>query len=248
MAQQRGSFLPFGFREMRDTFTAVAFPIALTVMVFFRRRVGLEKLSLGVIIAMTFLLYLFNTLRGVSLLGGVQWGSGLGPLGYYALAFLLVALFQRRQRWAELRRGDWWHTLSHGISYFEFLPIRQDRIYRNIDPGIAFMCGLALKNLGFIGLGLWVMFASLCWRIAEEHIYQLGLKQFFAEGNGLLEGKVRAQIMRRMNEDGQGQSLSMRETGGVPTGIDSELAEVIAARRKEAREEGYAPEKQGVYQ
>ncbi len=246
-SQSRGGFMPFGFREMRDTVTAVAFPIALTVMIFFRRKVGLEKLAIGPVVVMAFVLYLLDSMSNthISLLGGVH-SSGTGLLTYYALAFLGLALWQRHLRWGELRRGEWWHTLSHGISYFEFLPVRQDRLYRNIDPGIAFMCGLALKNLGYVGLGLWVMFASLCWRIAEEHVYQMGLKQFFAEGNGLLEGRVRAQMMKRGNAEGP--PMSMREGGGIPTGVDNTLAAVIAQRRKEAMESGDTPGKDGIYQ
>src|SRR5581483_7738839 len=104
-------------------------------------------------------------------------------------------------------------------SYLEFLPLRRDWIYRNMDPAIAFLAGLWLRNLGFALLGIVVMTSAVCFRIVEEQVHQRQLEEDLDACDGIIEANTRAQMMQRA--DAQPASPhSMRETGGISTGAD----------------------------
>jgi hypothetical protein len=111
---------------------------------------------------------------------------------------------------------------------------------------LGLIAGLCLRNLGMGGLGVLIMFSSVCWRIFEEETYQRQLEDDLNACDSLLEAKLRAQLVEGL-ERGAKEAPSMRSTGGISTGADEGLAEQIARRRKESAEQ----DKQmnlGVYQ
>jgi hypothetical protein len=236
MTQQRRYPGISSFQGWQNLLTVISIYISLTVMVFFRRKLGYRRLSVGALLGMSFVLYLIDSFSRVhvSLIGGMQ-TSGPGLLTWYAFTFLCWGFWQRHLQWKALRSGEYWHTYSGGISYFEFLPLRLDRIYRNVDPALCAIAGLCLRNLGFASLGSWVLLAAFAWRIVEEQAYQASLQRDLDAGDALLEAHMQAQYIEQL--DAPQQPRSLRETGGIPTGADETLAEVLARRRKEAQAE-----------
>ena len=218
---QRG--MVASYQQWRDAITALATLPALTVMVFMRQKVGWDKLTYGSMYGMAFVLYVLNTIshEGRSLM-------------YFGQAFLVAGLWQRRERWKDLVHGEPWHTFSHGVSWFEFLPIRQDLVYRVVDPALAFLAGLVLRKLGFSSLGLWVMFSALCFQLVEQRVYEMRLRRELDAHNDLIESRVQAESVAQWDGQGDAKAPSLRATCGIATGVDASLQAQIARRKKQA--------------
>jgi hypothetical protein len=232
---------PFtNLRQWRDAIIGLATFPALTLMVFMRQRVGFEKLSTGSLFGMAFMLYVLNAIGNfhisIPVAGTIGAQRETVSLAVFAGAFLIAGLWQRHLRWKDLLRGELWHTFTNGISYFEFLPIRLDLVYRVADPLIGLLAGLVMRHLGFGGLGLWVMWSALCLRLVEERLYEMRLREELDRHNGIVEARVQADSMTHWEGHGKEppRARSLRETGGIPTGTDASLEAQIAKRKREA--------------
>ena len=104
--------------QWRDRATGIAMLLALSDMVFMRRKVGLRKLAKGALFAMTFCMLGMSWVGNLhfSLLGGISSGDD-ESLAYFAIAFLCKGLWERRKRKQEIRRGEPEHTFSHGVTW-----------------------------------------------------------------------------------------------------------------------------------
>jgi hypothetical protein len=215
-----------------------SFP-ALTLMVFMRRKVGYRQLTLGALFGMALLLYVLNAIGnfhiGLPMVGNIGASSQSESLKYFALVFLLVGLWKRRLRWRGLLSGERWHTFSRGISYFEFLGIRLDKVYRFVDPGVGFLSGLVLQKLGITGLGLWVSFAAVCWVAVEGYSHERQLDNELTLMDTWLESEMHGHTVEHFEgqAEGQGSSRSLADTGGISTGADAALSAEIFRRRKQ---------------
>jgi hypothetical protein len=231
---------PLGFRQWRDTFTGLAFFPALTLLPFVRSKVGFNLFQLGGVFTMTVLLLIFNSIGNfhvaLPLVGGFGAREQSDALKYFAFVFLGVSLWERHKRWKGLLRGDRWHNYSHGVSWLEFLPLRQDLIYRIADPAAAWLCGACLRKLGINGLGLWIEFAAGCLYLVENYAHEKALERDLSMLDSLLESDITSATVSHFEGQGEGQAKarSLRETGGIATGADAGLEAQIAKRRKEA--------------
>ena len=222
--------------QLRDRATGFAMLLALSVMVFMRRKVGLRKLGKGVLVAMTALMLIvswFNNLH-FSLLGGFSSGDD-ESLAYFAIAALCVGLWQRRKRKQEIKCGEAEHTFSHGDTWFNFLPIREDFILRFVDPAVTFIVGGLLHyRLGLGVLGLWVMAAAVAFAIVEQAVHSKREDQFLNDLDTHYEAKMRARVMTHLIGRDEMPMRNADETGAsISTGADAQLAAQIAKRRQE---------------
>jgi hypothetical protein len=179
--QSDSDVFPGGFRQWREFLTALARFPALTLIVFMRMRCGFRLLSYASLFGTAFFLFLLNGIGNlhvaIPLAGRFGATHSTESLRNFALLFLVVGLWQRHLRWRDLLRGELWHTRSRRVSYFEFLPLRLDWIYRFVDPILACLGGMCICRLGFNGLGLWVMFSALCLRIVEDYAHERSLER-----------------------------------------------------------------------
>jgi hypothetical protein len=228
------------YRQWRDGITGLATLPARTVMLPLRKEMGYRQLTLGALVGTTCVLCGLNAIGNwhvsVPLLGNIGAAHQSESLRNYGLAFLGYGLWQRHRRWRDLLAGKLWHTRSRGVSYFEFLPIRQDLIYRNIDPAVSFLAGCVLRKVGFSRLGLWVIFSSVCWRLVEERVHEISLDRDLDVVDSLAESKVQAEAVAHFEGQGEVKARSLADTGGIPTGADAGLEAQIAKRRREAAE------------
>jgi hypothetical protein len=217
---------------------------ALTVMVFLRRKVGFRQLKPARLVGMAALLMIFAYFSGnaPTLPFGMEQpapsptSSGIG-LTIYAIAMLAWGLFQRRQRWIDLKKGVRWHSWTTGFSWFEFLPLDSYIIHRYIDPLVCIIIG-ALVSIVSHPLGLWLMFSGAGLGIYEQAVYEKALERDIDMHDGIVETEVQAQVAEHFRKGAAGQvsvkPLSIEETGGIPTGIAPDIKKQIASRQKRA--------------
>jgi hypothetical protein len=117
------------------------------------------------------------------------------------------------------------------------LPLRLDFVYRKIDPLIAFLAGLALRNLGFGALGLCLMISAIALFIVEEHSFQRQMERDLDTLDSLIEAQQRKVVVEHFEKTGKPrpQPKSVRETGGISTGVDAEILEHVERRKREAQ-------------
>lgn len=212
--------------------TGIAMLLALSAMVFMRRKVGLRKLGVGTLVSMTLSMLVASWFHNLhfSFLGGISSGSD-DSLFYFALAALGIGLWGRRKRKEEIRRGEPGHTFSHGVTWFDFLPIREDFIYRFVDPAVVFLAGAVLHKLN-LALGSWLMAAGIAFAIVEHAVYAKGEEQFFNDLDTNLEAQLRAGIMSRFANHEAAPLMRGGEETSIATGADAQLAAEIEKRRK----------------
>jgi len=241
--QSRSAFdigaTPGNFKGWQDMALGICMLVALTVMVFMRRRIGLRKLRKGYLFGMAFVMVTFNWIGNLhfSLFGGMQ-SEGNTALRNYAFLFLAVGLWARYQRWQELRRGELAEsTRSHGVTWFDFLPLREDRIYLIVDPLVAFLAGLLLRyRLGLGLLGLWVILAAIAFRIVEKAVHERSIDRDLDILDGFIEARGGAAIMQHFQK--QEVPLATGEASSVYTGADIHLAALIAKRKGQENSSG----------
>jgi hypothetical protein len=138
--------------------------LSLPIELFFRRRFGVRYVDYPLLVAM---LLFINSLGTVTWTVKVLGGHGAYPIIGYAFSFLAFALglFYRVQGGLRERRGELWHSYSPGISHLErWLPIPSTLVQRFLEPGLAILLGLLLRDslssyLGTIVLmGGWALF------------------------------------------------------------------------------------------
>ena len=255
-----GAF-PFGFMQARQLVPALMQYPALTLMVFFRRRIGYRVVKPGPLIGMALVLiilpHIFSAIAAIpamflpfarrqvpppSLLARLF--DFLAPfplpsaLTLFALLMVALGYLQRWRRWRELRRGARWHTMSRGISPFEtiFFHVRRDWIYRYVDPLACFLAGWLLFQISFTGLGLWVMFSAFALRIVEQTVFDKSLERDLDTLDALIESEVQAETVDHF-QGGPVKERPLSETAGIPTGAGADLEAQIATRRAKQKQQ-----------
>ena len=216
-----------------DRATGIAVLLALSVMVFMRRKVGFRRLGKGTLFGMTFCMLVANWFHNLhfSFLGGITSGSD-DSLAYFAIAALGLGLWQRRKRIEEIRQGRPEHTFSPGGTWFDFLPIRADFIQRFVDPGVAFVAGAVLSKLG-LGLGSWLMVAAVAFAIVEHAVNAKGVEVRLNDIDNGIEARLRAGFMTDYVTRESATRPQNDEVGSsIATGADAQLAAEIEKRRK----------------
>jgi hypothetical protein len=211
---------------------------ALTVLVFLRRRVGFRTLKpLRLFIMAMILCYLGNPNSHLFNLGErlvpVDFST---PLSMFGSLVLIVGLIQRWLRWREIRKGVMWHTYSRGVSYFEFLPLRIDHVYRYVDPTIAFIAGLFISQVPwFRGLGTWIVLSSFALFMLEQYIYDKQLSHDLDILDNLFISEVQSRTVEHFTRGREGEKAertSLSDTAGIPTGVAADIAAQIDRRRR----------------
>ena len=208
-----------------ETGKNIVFHIALGVMVFMRREVGFFNLGYG---------SLFFVAFGMVMLGAIvhfplfTWFFGnwiaMGDyksLARFALVFLGMGLWQRHQRKQEKWNPDRPHGHSLGVSWFaDFLPVREDYVYRYIDPAVAALIGALLRyRLGFPLLGFFVMASAGCLCLVEVQLYQQTELNDWGLGDRGKEAQRDGDVLKNMSGQAEARRSS-RATHGIPTGSD----------------------------
>jgi len=143
-SQYQPGALPLTLAQAREIVPALMQYPALTVMVFFRRRIGYRVVRTGPLIGMALLLIILpHVLSAIAAIPSMMLPIAARPpappsllarlwafvfpfpmpsaLTAFALAMAALGFIQHRRRWKELLRGERWHTRSRGISPFEGL-------------------------------------------------------------------------------------------------------------------------------
>jgi hypothetical protein len=145
-----------------------------------------------------------------------------------------VGLWESRKRWAELRRGELSHPDSLGNTWFDFLPLREDWIYRFVDPALTFLAGALLRYRLDCGLlGLWMMAAGIAFVVVEQAVHENGIEHDFDILAGLFDAKRDAGTMGGLIDGPKPTAPNGTPAGSIPTGADAQLKAVIARRKKE---------------
>jgi hypothetical protein len=175
---QRGSAVGLRRENPRAQMEAIALAIARTVLVWIRkpRTISPEMLPSQPIVKMGSILAAGGLIVSFPLLAwmlGVPMAGGDSSLFVFALAFVGMGLWLRRQHRAEEATAESSKHSDAGISWFEFLPIQQDYVYRFVDPGVVFLAGaLFYCRLGFPLLGLWWMISAAALALFEWERHQ----------------------------------------------------------------------------
>jgi hypothetical protein len=236
----RPSTLGDGRENPRGQGEGIVLTIARPVMVCGIRKpqtVGYEMLPLGGMVKTTLILLAASSVLNfplVTWLVGNQIARGDDTsLRIFSLVFLGLGLALRHQRKREKFDPNRRHRLDPGVSWFTFLPIREDYVYRFVDPGVAFVVGALLRSrLGCPLLGLYWMVAALALAAVEWELHQRTEQHDWQLGDGPKEAVRDAEVIKAM----AAQTAKSSVETALPTGMDAKLAADIE-RRQRAREE-----------
>jgi hypothetical protein len=228
-----------GSGRWRESGMGIAMVLATSEILWMRRGQGFRIVAKATLFGMTFLMLVWSWFGNMhfSFLGGFTSGDDWS-LVLFAIASLFKGFWERRNRKAEIRRGEPIHTLSHGMTWFDFLPLRQDLVERFVDPGVSFILGAFLHKIGFV-LGSWLMVTSVAFAIVERAVHLKGEDRFLDDIDTGIEARLRAAFMTdyvshesapRHHNDDMGSSIA--------TGADAQLAAEIEKRRKGNAEGG----------
>jgi hypothetical protein len=236
MTQPRSAFS--SHRENpRGNKEGIALTAARPVMVCGLRKpasIGFDMLAPGGILIMAFALLLAGPVLNFPL---VTWLFGNtiargddSSLRLFALVFLVLGFWLRHQRRKEKLDPNRPHRLDPGTSWFTFLPIRQDYVYRYVDPGVAFLVGALLRTrLGCPLLGLYLMVAGVALAVFEWELHQATEAHEWQLGDSPKEAARDAATMKTM----AGRDAKPSQDAAIPTGMDADLAADIRRRQRE---------------
>jgi len=210
---------------------------AITIMVFMRRKVGFRMLKPSRLITMAFILMFIDGLTN-----DLPFVKPAGVFFSEFPLFLLAAgFFQRWRRWKELCRGERWHTLSPGISYFELLPLpaficSHRRIYRFLDPAACFIFSMFFGILFSQPLARWFAFSSFALFIYEQTLFEKQLDRDL----DILDGLVAAEVQNETVKHFEGpqpdeEQRTLQDTAGIPTGVAFDIHKQIEMLRAKQR-------------
>ena len=226
---------------------------AMTILPVVRRRIGLRSLK-------GFYFWLPLAVMGAV---GYQYSTS-HVLAYFAVFVAGVALWQRRNRWKEIRSGKLWHTRSLGVSLWEFLPdlrpkapepgeepkppssllkigpfFQTDRrLYRWIDPLCIFIIGLIVFRFDQV-FGGWIMFSAVSLRITEEYIWEKSIEALLDQYDGLITAEQQNEALQALRRGhpttgADGVEIPRPAPAPPPNGVAEDLREQVAARKAEA--------------
>jgi hypothetical protein len=207
---------------------------AITIMVFMRRKVGFRMLKPSRLITMAMLLWFINGVCNINFLI-------FKPAGFifaeFPLLMLLMAFLERSRRWRELCRGERWHTLSPGLSYFELLPLpafltAHRRIYRFLDPAACFIFSMFFGVVFSEPLARWIAFSSFALFIYEQTLFEKQLDRDLDILDGLVAAEVQTETVEHFTgEQPDVKQRSLQQTAGIPTGVAFDIHRQIAMLR-----------------
>ena len=241
MSSQQSPFAVGGVPSNRhvEAGKGIALCIALPVMVggFMRSEVGFLNLSYGSLFVTTFGMLMFTWLVNLPL---VAWffGNGIAKgdasLRFFAVVFLAAGLYQRRQRKQEKWSPDRLHGHSLGVTRFAFLPLREDYIYRYVDPAVTFLVGSTLRYLLRLPLlGLYWMIAAVAFFLVEFSLHQQTEINDWGLGDRKKEAERDGDVFKAMTGQPEPKRGS-RATHGIPTGVDGLDAHIEKNRKERA--------------
>jgi len=203
-----------------------------------RTRVGVDINSRTAIAVNTAILLLFHFIANFQFTFLFFHIGGESTMSFLCMALVYGpwAVYQRQQRLKDLRAGVKWHTYHRGETRLDFLSCPATFVYRYIEAATLLLIGLVVRKLGCGGLGLYVAFTAVCSAICECHAYSTTVDYQHGLLNTLLEAEVGGETVEHFSASPTAQTRDMRSTSPLPTGADSELAAVIARRKREAQQ------------
>ena len=227
MKRQEGEYT---LKESIDLIRAFSLFPAITVMVFIRRKLGFRMMK------STWLITLAGTMSVVP----VAFKAAARPFGsamvIYALAMLGLGLWQRRQRWLGLCRGERWHSYSGGISYLEYLPLpsffkSHARVRRFLDPVVIALLSLPVGFFCSHILGVWLIFSAFFLHVHEQRAHDVQLIDAITTLDNILAAELQAENAKFFEAGAQEQQQTLEESVGIQAGLDSDIARQIAIRK-----------------
>jgi hypothetical protein len=207
---------------------------ALSIMVFIRRKIGFRLLKPSWLIGIAMFLWFINGITDLGFLIFQPAGFLFAEFPWVMLAF---GFFERYRRWKELCNGERWHTMSPGISYLEVLPLpaflkSHRRIYRFVEPIGCFIGAMLIGIFFSEALARWIAFSSICLFIYEQTLYEKQLERDLDVLDSLIAAEVQGETVEHFSgEQPEAKERSIRETGGIPTGVAFDIHRQIERRR-----------------
>jgi hypothetical protein len=207
---------------------------AITIMVFMRRKVGFRMLKPSWLIGVAMFLWFINGVCNIDFLIFHPAGTLFAE---FPLLMLLVAFFQRNRRWQEISRGERWHTLSPGISYFEMLPLpamlkSNRRIYRFLDPAACFVFSMFFGMFFSQPLARWFALSSIALFIFEQTLFEKQLDRDLDILDSLVAAEVQTETVKHFTGAQPGDhQRTLEETAGIPTGVAFDIHRQIELLR-----------------
>jgi len=177
--------------------------VTLTVLIVLHKKVGYGLLRLRGLFLMALAMAVLNWFDHLRFVEGLLGGRpNSADLQDYGFEFLLVSVWlhfkRKREKWNINERP---HAYSLGETRLGFLPIREDHIYRWVEPFVVLLAGLLLHyRLGFEILGFWVSMAAGCLFVTERAVYRQTEQHDWDMGDGLIEARRDSGILSQATE------------------------------------------------
>jgi hypothetical protein len=211
--------------------------VGMTALDLMRTGVGINRLGYARIGISTLLVLV------AWWLGNLSWlPLGLGHMGpqdnsllYFALLYPAVALYQRRNRNAEIESGalpEGFHPDSIGRGRLDFLPF-EERFNAFFDPIVVLLFSALLVFRLHVAtlLGLWGMLAAMAFFALQVKAYQHGEAEFRGSLGSIASANARADVLSHVEQARADTQRGPHETTGtIATGMDDLLMSEIARR------------------
>ncbi len=182
----------------------------------------------------------------------------------FGVAVAACGYWQHWHRWKELRAGDVWHTYSEGVSPIEdyIMPrvpssktqlpnppdyfsrewwMKDRRIYRKLDPLLAYAVALIFYFAGDKPLALWIAFAAACLAANENLIWRHQIRHYLDWHDGQIDAAVMRGWSGKRGRRAVQPARSVSATYGLPTGIGEDIRARVEAQaellRRQAQEQ-----------
>jgi hypothetical protein len=110
----------------------------------------------------------------------------------------------------------------------------QRRIYRFLEPIVCALLAIAVGVFVSVALGGWLALASLALFLHENTMYERLMRRHLDILDSLVEAEVQKETTEQFTTEQPKHGKRMRDTGGIATGVDSDIERQIAIRRKKA--------------
>jgi len=217
---------PTTIAEKVDMMAMVALFPALTVMIFLRRKLGYRFLDPMKIFVMTVLIIVFPSLNSGY---RTNYGTASNLPYIFAVGMFCFAMFQRRLRWNDIKKGVRWHSRSRGISWFSaLLPFNDSIVRRFVDPAVCAVIGCLVPS----PLGHYLILSAFCLFVFEAWDFDQMISRTLDTLDSLIDSEVQAENVDYYYK-GNKQSRSLEETAGIPTGIAPDIELQIQGRKSQ---------------
>jgi hypothetical protein len=161
----------------------------------------------------------------------------------FGIVTLVAGLIQRRFRWAELLKGQIWHSRSNGIGYIELIKWwpeylrRENRLVRFVEPLLVSLVGLIVASCLSRAFGLYLMItASFMW-LYQNAVYEAAINALLDMLDGIIFSDAQSRNLAYYNNPNPTTPppTTKELEGTVATGITSDLLKTINAKRAKKR-------------